>query len=94
MESNSNELVINETLKENMSMSPVSNFFVVVSQPDTADRKYCLVPPFGRNPFSADSLEKTNVRLYSSLVDLSRAIRDLPPSVKVDAGDPRLCQPS
>lgn len=31
MESNSNELVINETLKENMSMSPVSNFFVVVA---------------------------------------------------------------
>ena len=88
------EPVTHEILRENTAPVPASAYFVVVRKSRTGESTYCLVPPFGRNPFAIGPLEDTSVRLYRSIRDLSKAIRDEPPSVRVDAGNPDFCQPS
>jgi len=93
-ESNGNDVVIDGVLKKNTTSDPGSLFSVVVLQSETAEDRYCLVPPLGRNPFAHTPLEETHVGLHDSIRELSNAIRALPPSVRVDAADPDFCQPS
>ena len=84
-----------ETLKKDITSDPVSDYvFIVVLESESSEGKYCLVPPFDRCPFAANSLKDTKVRLYHSIPELSNAIRGLPDSVRVDAVDASYCQPS
>jgi hypothetical protein len=89
------EPVVDQVLRQNTTDKPIVDYYsVVVVQSAAAGDRYCLVPPFGRNPFAAASLEKTNVRLYDSIVDLAKAVRELPPNIRVTVGAPRVYQPS
>ncbi|MHB1038352.1 MAG: hypothetical protein ACYC0Y_27320 [Pirellulales bacterium] len=95
MESSPDNPVLYEVLRPRTKSDSVDYESVVVVESDAGVGQYCLVPPLGRNPFAAGSLEKnTNVHLYPTITDLARAIRELPPSVEVQVGDPTESQPS
>lgn len=85
-----------EILRENSTSTPiVYHNSVLVVEFENSETKYCVVPPLGRNPFAAGSLEENaNVDLYSTITDLAKAIRECPTNVKVTVADPNFFQPS
>jgi len=81
-----------EVLKENATSGVGSYFSVIVVQSEPVGDRYCLVPPFGRNPFASGSLER--IQTCDSILALSTAIKSLPADARVAAGDPRLFEPT
>jgi len=81
-----------EILKENATSGVGSYFSVIVVQSEPGGDKYCLVPPFGRNPFASVSLER--IQTCDSILALSTAMKSLPADARVAAGDPRFFEPT